>query len=141
MIVFLFIYAFYNPDNKAWIGKVEGEIHLFEFEKSHDYATDVVNIHLKFKSWFKSGFFLHTFCIIIAVGFVGIAFKICNYEVGQFCVCIQTLLYSCLWIAWWILGIVTRFSKYGRYASGDEIPEGMNREDWQAEIREEDSLY
>ena len=68
-IVYLGIYAFNNPDNDAWIGKTSGNVDTSDFklfntqeDGSKGGATDLVDIHARFVSWFFWGF-LQT-CVI-----------------------------------------------------------------------------
>ena len=130
-IVYLGIYAFANPDNEAYVGKnADGEFHMYYTKKAADFAEDVRDVHGTWVTWFKQAFFLHSTVPAIAIGFIGIGYKLCNPTIGSFCICIQTACYSCLFVAWWILGIVYRFNDYGRYAAGDIIPEDMTRDEW-----------
>ena len=144
-IVFLAIYGFNNPDNEAWIGKDRGgDIHLYEnkIEVEMDGASDVVNIHTRFGAWFIWGFIMHCITPTLALGVVGCSVLCCSPVMISVITCILASLASAAGMAWWITGIVWRFNDYGRYASGDIVPEDIEPDQWKADIEQDpDSLY
>ena len=62
-MVYLYIYAFWNPDPEAWYGLVssqDGPVpQLFESEKAGNLqdASSLININRQYMTWFQWGFF------------------------------------------------------------------------------------
>lgn len=50
-------------------------------------------------------------------------------------------LFGAISLAWWILGIVWRFSPIGMYSSGDVVPEGVTVAAWAKQVRARDSIF
>ena len=81
LIIYLFVFAWYNPDNLAWVGITKGgEYQMFGSEREAEaaLAADVQDIHYDMQFWFSKGFFLHTVIPCIIVGFTGLSYRFCN---------------------------------------------------------------
>ena len=72
-IFYLFSFAFYNPDNLAWVGKNEdGEFQMYGSVEEASTAVDVEDVHYNFQFFFSKGFMLFTVIPVIIIGFIGI---------------------------------------------------------------------
>ena len=73
LIVYYGIFAFANPDSAAWYGDVMGKPGLYESEQAaiEAQASNITNVHAKFRFWFLWGFiwtlFQCSFQIILLV--------------------------------------------------------------------------
>ena len=142
MLIYMGIFAFANPDKAAWIGySKEENLTLYPTNEaaSTASATQVINIHARFVSWFVWGFYMLWAPLVIITmvtcGFMvsnnlGIACSVCT--LGSAC-CSSTF--------WFIFGFVWRFSDYGRFASGAKVPEGVTEQDWYKQIHADESMY
>ena len=112
-LVYLTVFAFFNPDKPAWLGTVKDERTIFgSYEEVKDKeAVRVIDIHSRFTSWFTWGF-INWFWppLIIAVSWI--CYKI-NSCCGIFSVIIMGCWGSCSILTWLILGIAWRFSYDG----------------------------
>ena len=142
-MVYLGIYAFNNPDQEAWYGlDTDGKGALFASEDAGltGRATELVDIHARFVTWFLWGFIQTLVLPLSATILVGLGMLI-HPSLGSFCSGLLGCGMSCGGLAWWITGIVWRFRSDGAYATGDVVPEGKDLDAWEAEISADDSLF
>ena len=141
--VYLGIYSFNNPDQEAWLGAgADGKEALFADEAAGTLgkATDLVDIHARFITWFMWGFMQSVVAPIAALVLVGLG-SLLHPSLGACCSGLTGCGMSCGGIAWWITGIVWRFRSDGSYAAGDIVPEGKGIDEWETEISADGSLF
>mmetsp|Transcript_32074 Transcript_32074/g.37719 ORF Transcript_32074/g.37719 Transcript_32074/m.37719 type:complete len:106 (+) Transcript_32074:171-488(+) len=64
-----------------------------------------------------------------------------NPTLGSCCMGLNGCAMTCGGLAWWITGIVWRFSSDGAYAAGEIAPEGESIEDWDSKVTADGSLF
>ena len=143
LCVYLGVYAFNNPDKKAWIGLLadSNERALFKTAAEVEAAkvVQVVDIHARFVAWFFWGFlnwFGPLFLIVSAILTCSI-----NQLFGIICAGVIGITYLCSTLAWLIVGAVWRFNTDGHFASGTLLPDGKTEEEWSKVIVAEGSAY
>ena len=148
LTISLGVFAFANPDNEAWVGKSsDGSFKLYKDEGAGKGSTDLVDIHGRLVAWFLWGFMQHLvvpalllissiMCMLVCMPLNALC-QIC----GSACMVFMCCGTSCSYMAWWITGIVWRFSSDGRYSVGDIVPAGKSNDDWSKELEADDSLY
>ena len=102
-------------------------------------ARNLTNIHARIVNWFLFGFILMIGPFFIAtVSYMGavihknLAWALCNMGI---------LLLGCSTVAWFIVGIVFRYSRKGRYSAGTVLPPDTDKDDWLATIKADGTLY
>ena len=138
-MVFLAIFSMLNPDEQAWYGVIEpGDKQALyatrEMGKEAG-ATDLVDIHGRFVTWFYWGFTMSVLPLPIAM--VSTFCQILHNRLGKTIAMISFICLGCSYVAWWITGIYWRFNKSGSYASGDIVPEGVTAEKWSEKLYHE----
>ena len=145
--VYLGVYAFANPDAAAWYGEtlsVYGVVTPTLFADPTITTVPLVDIHGQFVIWFLWGFIqamVTITTVILGVTCLTICRSIDN------AVLVHSLggcIIGCGGLAWWITGMVWRFSSAGKYASGDIVPAGMDAEKtaaWEAGLTADGSLF
>lgn len=119
LTVYLGLYAFRNPDQPAWVGETDEEkLALFESRASAKEQVKmyrVTNVHAHFEAWFVFGFLVNLSPALIFTIYKTAA--LCSFEIAKFLAITLAFLAGLAWTTWYILGIVWRFSRAGRYAS------------------------
>ena len=104
-----------------------------------DGATELVDIHQRFVTWFLWGFI--QMLLPLAVGLLGAIATAINPSFGQATSGLLGCVSGCGALAWWITGIVWRFRSDGAFAVGD-IPQGdIKQEEWVQTVTAEGSLF
>ena len=129
-IVYLGIYAFNNPNAEAWYGNAAGKEMLFETEADATTAkaTDIVDIHGRFVTWFLWGFIQAL--LPLATGIIGAICGAISPKLGSCMTGLGGCGIGCGGLAWYIVGLVWRFGAAGKFASGDVMPEGVTEDAW-----------
>lgn len=81
-------------------------------------AEQLVDIHGKFVTWFASGFILSMLPLPIAV--LTLAIHVIHAKSGKYFLGFSSVSLACGYTAWWIVGLIWRFSDHGRFASGEQ---------------------
>ena len=114
-IVYLGIFAFANPDKRAYY------VISADSPKMTETAVNgsAVDVHAQFVAWFTWGFIMMLCPCAIGLILVLTSFfsDTCTSLLGTFFNCAA----GCTGIAWWVCGIVWRFKASGSFASGDEL--------------------
>ena len=140
-VIYLGIYAFDNPDNEAWYQSYSGPVNgetveiagltpTAEFPAGLPFPTtdltlEAVPVHARFVTWFTWGFLNTMLCCTFCCGAVLIS-RVAQSLVGC-CFCLMACT-NCSGFVWYIMGLVWRLNKAGRFASGDILPYGVP--DW-----------
>jgi len=132
LVVNLGKFAFGNPNESSWYGVIDGKECLFATaEEAHALsATDVTDAHSPFLRWFLWGFF-QTLILPCATLII---FGICFTTAPTYVTCIDFTGNVFGTTAWLIYGLAWRFSAVGKYASGDIVPEGIEKDNWEENI-------
>ena len=146
-VIYLAIYAFANPDSETWIGTVAGptdqatglagpDIMKFGTEESltAEGATDMLDIHARFVTFFTWGFLNTALCC----GFccTGVLMSRCVPALVGCCFALSSCT-QCSSTIWYIMGLVWRLNEAGKFASGDNLTE----EELTAEQEADSTLY
>jgi len=145
-VIYLAIFAFSNPDNLTWIGNkpgtadpVTGEItYTMTLDTEENLnaanATDMVDIHGRFVTFFTWGFLNTALCC----GFccTGVLMSRCVPALVGCCFALSSCT-QCSTTIWYIMGLVWRLNEQGRFASGDSLTE----EEFTAKQEDETDLY
>ena len=121
MLVSLGSFAFGNPDQNAWYGVINGKQYLFatQVDAITLSATDMSDVHGPFIRWFLWGF--------IQTLLLGVTLFVCCFGNNTVVKCIGVIGNVGGILAWWIYGLIWRFSTEGKYASGDVVPDGIEK--------------
>ena len=142
LVVCFFIFAFYNPDKAAWVGQVaKDERQMFPDKEAGEAvsAISLVNVHSRFEAWFLWGF-VNEFVVPIVLLLAYLTFKV-DQIFGTLGVGITGCWGSMSILAWFIIGLVWRFTADGDFASGTRIPSGSNEKEWMEKVNAEGSLF
>ena len=98
-----------------------------------------VHMHARLVSWFTWGFY--NFVLPIAV-LPFVACCLCSSPAaGLMCYGCTTMSCACSMLAWFITGIIWRFSTDGQFAVGTLVPSGKTAEEWSNITKAEGSLF
>ena len=136
---FLGIYAYNNPDQQAWYGIVDGKQQLFADPSEAGSNMDLVDIHSRFQTWFHWGFI--SMVALPVNTLLMVLFMFCNATLGNICCCSCIFVTGSTSLAWFISGLVWRFRQDGAFAAGDYEMMGKTKDEWEAIVTAEDSLY
>ena len=144
-IVYLGMYAFANPNAAAWYGEtmsVDGVLTPGLYADPTTATVPLVDIHGQFVTWFLWGFIqaILPFATVI----FAVTCSLISQTLGNAVISIFGCGMGCGGLAWWITGMVWRFSNAGKYASGDIVPEGMDAEKtaaWETGLTADGSLF
>jgi hypothetical protein len=138
-VIYMAIFAFSNPDSdayyQAYTGTVSGadvefqglSADLLSFPANMPFTTtdltlDVTPIHAIFCTWFMWGFLNTVLFCTFCCGAILIAR--CAQSLVGCCFCLMACT-QCSGSVWYIMGLVWRLNKAGRFASGDIVPYGV----------------
>lgn len=129
-MAYLGIYAFNNPNEEAWYGSMNGNGKIFETENAATAAKaiDIVDIHGRFVTWFLWGFIQSL--LPLATGILGAICGAISPSLAAFMTGLGGCGIGCGGLAWYIVGLVWRFSAAGKFAAGDVMPEGTTEDVW-----------
>ena len=137
------IFAYRNPDPKESYYVPTSQEHMYgSLEEAEQVSQfDPVDMHGRFHTWLKWGFWnmITTLCFVlfsIATRPSGHGFTLKLY-IGSICCCACGLVASIQ--LWKLFGLIYRFNKAGRVASGDllVVPKDLDAEgykEWRSEI-------
>lgn len=114
LMVYLGIFAFANPDPNAWYGRLgddptsTGALFINKEAGIVQGAAEMINIHRHFENWFLWGFLLIVGPFV--VGTLSLIAYLISKEAGMIFANVGLCLFGAVSLAWWILGIVWRFS-------------------------------
>jgi len=130
-VIYLAIFAFSNPDSETWIGNVTSTDPATststttmtfgtEEELTASSATDMLDIHARFVTFFTWGFLNTALCC----GFccTGVLMSRCVPALVGCCFALSSCT-QCSSTIWYIMGLVWRLNAAGKFASGDELTE------------------
>ena len=129
-MVYLGIYAFANPNTAAWYGEtisVDGVFTPGLFADPTTISVPLVDIHGQFVTWFFWGFIQVMIPFAICI-FGAISYTMISNKLGNIVSSVIGCSIGCGGLAWWITGMIWRFSTAGKYASGEIVPAGMDSE-------------
>ena len=96
-------------------------------------------MHARLVSWFTWGFFNYVVAIAILPFVVCCLYK--SPSVGLMCYATTMMSCSCSGLAWFISGIIWRWSTDGQFAVGALVPSGKTAEEWSNITKAEGSLF
>ena len=117
-------FAFNNPDQAAWVGKVDNKYEIYATKEEADTAnaSDITDMHQRYVAWFLIAFIM---AISPFVNFALITFGSCIHEgVGTCFIGLLGCAFFCAVPAFYIVGLLWRFDSIGRFASGDNFAPG-----------------
>ena len=147
-MIYLGVFAFDNPDKDVWLGHMQEsgdkavKMQLFSSyeELTAANANSHVHMHGRLVAWFTWGFY--QFILPIALLPIVACLLICGGPVaGLFCYAATMLSCGCSVMAWFITGIIWRWSTDGQFAVGTLIPSGKTADEWSTITKAEGSLY
>ena len=133
--VFLYIYAFSNPDpKKCWVvrdldsaEKTSADVVLRASVMGVDVTEGYpIEMHNIFRLWFVWGFWAHA--VFTAASGVILAVMACSMKAYQILGSISLALFFTNQLVWLSFGGIWRFSRAGRVAAGEKLEriEGLN---------------
>ena len=123
-MVYLGKYAFSNPDPLAWY--VEGDNGYLTLTPPAENAEGIVDIHGEFVLWFTWMFANMCFYVVMPVFMgIGMCLMASSPMIGNIFNGLVGCGSMCSGLIVWIMGMVWRFSAAGKYASGDDVAEGV----------------
>ena len=147
-VVFLGVFGMVNPDRQVWYGEIKTpdfERKLFASleEGIGAEAEGLTDIHGRLTVWFLWGFLLTLSPLPLAM--VVVIANACHEKCGSVAAQVSFCQLGCLWLAWWVIGIVWRFRADGRFTCGDEeyfkSSEGETKSFFSIPPYVEDTLY
>ena len=85
-------------------------------------------MHGRFVTWFQWAFFLFLSPCLVAM--LSCCCNLINEYLARIFQGFLMALLGCTNIAWFICGLIWRFNASGRFACGDQVPEGTDPLQW-----------
>ena len=145
-LVYLGRYTYANPNGPGIYAVVENnegmyasEAEVSLIEASGSTVLNVTDVHDKFMTWFKWGFWslllISTFSFCMCLSVIP-SLQLC--ALPSHCCLLMAYCNSCIW---WITGLVWRLQRPSAFASGDIVPVDKTEEEWIVEIDAQGSYF